>query len=180
MKRIIFFSVIPALVLSAAGCHSSKQMNPPATVIINNADSVRTMYIETITIDTIIVEVPVPMESAKQVMPDSTSHLETSLAQSEAWINPDGTLGHSISNKPGKLNTEILVPQINKINEKESIKEREIPIPEPYPVEVERKWTLMEQIKLALFWYLFGAVIMSIGYIFRKPLLFVLRKIIRL
>ena len=29
----------------------------------------------------------------------------------------------------------------------------------------------MEQIKLAAFWYLVGAVIVSIGYIFRKPIL---------
>lgn len=179
MKRVAFIGSILSL-LVFTGCYSSKQTIPATPVVANNSDSVRTVYIETVVIDTVKIEVPVPMESANQVVPDSTSHLETSLALSDAWINPDGTLGHSIANKPGKLDADVLVPNITKTTEKESIKEKEIPVPSPYPVEVEREWTLMEQIKLAAFWYLLGAVIVSIGYILRKPLLTAFRKILRL
>ena len=178
MKRNLNLVAISALIL--AGCHTSKQVVTPSAVIVNDTDSIQMVYIETVTIDTVKVSVPFPIESAKQIVGDSISHLETSLAFSDAWINSDGSLGHSIINKSGVLDTDVLVPTITRTNEKESIREKEIPIPEPYPVEVERKLTLMEQIKLAAFWYLLGAVIVSMGYIFRRPLLLALRKIIRL
>ncbi len=177
MKRVTFFALMSALLL-LAGCHSSKQALPGTPVIINNSDSVRTVYIETVTIDTVRVEVPIPMESSKQVIFDSVSHLETSLAISDAWINPNGTLGHSIANKPGNLDADVIVPHIDTSNQKESIKEREIPVPTPYPVEVERKWTLMEQIKLGSFWYLITALALSIGFIFRNPIWKLIKKLI--
>ena len=82
--------------------------------------------------------------------------------------------------KPGKLQGEVYVPQTTTQSSKETVKEKEIPVPQPYPVEVEREFTIMEQIKLAAFWYLVGAVIVSIGLLFRRPLMKALRKIIRL
>lgn len=177
-KVMLAFCLLAISMMSS--CRTSKETTiSPPPVIITNTDSVRTVYIETVTIDTVVVEVPVPAESVKQVVPDSVSHLETSLAQSDAWINSDGTLGHSITNKPEKLKADVLVPQVHKTNGKESIKEREIPVPTPYAVEVERKWTLMEQIKLAAFWYLLGALIVSIVCLFRKPIWKLIKKIIK-
>lgn len=173
MKRILF--IISILVLLMVGCRSTK---PSPHIVVTNTDSVTTVYIETVRIDTIKVEIPVPVESESQIVPDSASHLETSMAVSDAWINSDGTLGHSLSNKQGKLVGETLVPTITKTNEKESVKVREIPVPTPYPVEVERKWTLIEQIKLASFWYLVGTFVILLFYVFRKPILFSLRKVI--
>ncbi len=177
MNKIFLFGVI-ALVLSS--CHTQKQAVPPAPVILNNSDSVR---VETI-INTIYVPTPVtldiPRQSQTSVTAADSSHVETDLAESDAWINEDGTLGHSITNKPGKLQGEVYVPQTTTQNIKEAVKEKEIPVPQPYPVEVEREFTIMEQIKLAAFWYLVGAVIVSIGLLFRRPLMRALRKIIRL
>ena len=76
MKNLVII-VVSLASLMLSGCHSSKQMLPSTPVIVNNTDSVRIEYIETVRIDTVTIEVPVPMESAKQVVPDSTSHLET-------------------------------------------------------------------------------------------------------
>ncbi len=141
------------------------------------------MRVETI-INTIYVPTPValdiPQQSQTSVTAADSSHVETDLAESDAWINEDGTLGHSINNKPGKLQGEVYVPQTTTQSSKEAVKEKEIPVPQPYPVEVEREFTIMEQIKLAAFWYLVGAVIVSIGLLFRRPLMKALRKIIRL
>ena len=50
---------------------------------------VRTEYIP----DTVLVEVPV--ESERQTVRDTTSHLETSFATSDARINADGSLSHT-------------------------------------------------------------------------------------
>lgn len=173
-------SLLFILALALSACHTSRNTLPPAPVIITNTDSVRTEYIETLRIDTLIITVSVPAESALQTVNDSTSHVETSIAESDAWINPDGSLGHSIKNKPTGLKSEVYVPTTMIENNKETVTNKETPVQVPYPVEIEREFTLMEQIKLAAFWYLVGAVIVSIGFIFRKPLFTALRKIIRL
>lgn len=175
MKNLVVIVVsLAALILS--GCHSSKQMLPSTPVIVNYTDSVKTEYIETVRIDTVLVEVPVPMESAKQVVPDSTSHLETSLAESDAWINPDGTLGHSIKNKEQNFKADVLVPvkdtQTN--NTEESV--REVPVPYPEPVYIERDFTKWESFRLDAFWYLVVVTLISIGWIFRKPLITAFKK----
>lgn len=45
------------------------------------------------------VEVVLPRESARVVVRDTASHLETSLAESDARINADGSLTHTLSNR---------------------------------------------------------------------------------
>lgn len=163
-----------------SGCHSSKQILPSTPVIVNNTDSVRTEYIETVRIDTVRVEIPVPQESAKQVVPDSTSHLETSLAESDAWLNPDGTLGHSIKNKEQNLKADVMVPVKDTQTNNSEVSVREMPVPYPKPVYIERNFTKWEKIRLEAFWYLVGVSLISTIYIFRKPILTTLRKILRL
>ncbi len=175
MKNLVII-VVSLAALMLAGCHSSKQMLPSTPVIVNNTDSVRTEYIETVRIDTVKVEVPVPMESAKQVVPDSTSHLETSLAESDAWINPDGTLGHSIKNKEQNLKSEVLVPVKDTQTNNTEASVREVPVPYPESVYIERDFTKWESFRLEAFWYLVGAVLISLGWILRKPLITVIRK----
>lgn len=176
MKNLVI--IVAALMLS--GCHSSKQMLPSTPIIVNNTDSVKTEYIETVRIDTVIVEIPVPKESAKQVVPDSTSHLETSLAESDAWLNPDGTLGHSIKNKEQNLKADVMVPVKDTQTNNSEVSVREMPVPYPKPVYIERNFTKWEKIRLEAFWYLVGVSLISIIYIFRKPILTTLRKILRL
>ncbi len=165
-----------------AGCKTQKQIHPTVTppVVLNNSDSVRIETIVKTIYTPVDVAVDLPQQSETKVTQSDSSHVETDLAESDAWINVDGSLGHSIKNKPGQLNTEVFVPQTTQENNKEVIKEKEVPVPQPYPVEVEREFTVMEQIKLAAFWYLVGAVIVSIGLLFHRPLLKALRKIIRL
>lgn len=175
MKNLVVIAVsLAAFMLS--GCHSSKQMIPTSPVIVNNTDSVKTEYIETVKIDTVFVEVPVPMESVKQVVPDSTSHLETSLAESDAWINPDGTLGHSIKNKDHDLKAEVLVPVKDTQTNSTEASVREVPVPYPEPVYIERDFTKWESFRLDAFWYLVGLILISLGWILRKPLITAIRK----
>lgn len=62
------------------------------------------------------VEVPVPTENSYAVVPDS-SHLETSVAVSEASVDSLGRLHHSLQNKPVKLTarTEVTDRVLEKI-----------------------------------------------------------------
>lgn len=151
-------------------------MPPSPPVIVNNTDSVRIEYIETLRIDTVTVEIPIPAESAKQAVSDSTSHLETSIAESDAWINPDGTLGHSIKNKEKSLKTNALVPVKDTQINNAAVSVKEIPVPYPEPVYIERDFTKWESFRLSAFWYLVTVALVSCVWILRKPLTTVIKK----
>lgn len=63
-------------------------------------DSVRIEFRERIVYvpDTVFIEIPA--QTAERTTSDSTSHLENDYAESDARINPDGTLFHSLNTKP--------------------------------------------------------------------------------
>lgn len=166
------------LLMLLASCHSSRQTIPSEPVVLNNQDSIReTTIVKTVYVP-ITVEVPIPQQSEAIVTAADTSHVETDLAVSDAWINDDGTLYHSIENKSVTLTAEASVPQTTTEHQVEAIKTKEIPVPQPYAVEVERKLTLMEQIKLSSWWLLLIISLFSVGYVFRNPLFKLVRKII--
>ena len=174
MKHLLFI----ILLMLFASCHSSRQTIPSEPVVLNNQDSVKaTTVIKTVYVP-VTVEVPIPQQSEAIVTAADTSHIETDFAVSDAWVNEDGTLYHSIENKPVTITTEASVPQTTTEHQVEAIKTKEIPVPQPYAVEVERKLTLMEQIKLSSWWLLLIISLFSVGYIFRNPLYKLVRKII--
>jgi len=179
MKNTLFLICLFTMLL--VGCKTQKQAQTPLPpVVLNNSDSIKVESIIKTEYIPVEVSVDLPNQSETNATLSGSSHVETDLAESDAWINNDGSLGHSIRNKHGQFKAEAFVPQTTEQTNKEAVKIKEVPVPTPYPVEVERKLTQMEQIKLAAFWYLVGAVIVSIGFIFRKSLFTALRKIIRL
>ena len=174
MKHLLFIF----LLLLFASCHSSRQAFPSVPVVLNNQDSIKeTTVVKTIYVP-VTVEVPIPQQSESIVTAADTSRVETDIAFSDAWINEDGTLYHAIENKPVTYTAETYVPQTTTDHNIEAIKTKEIPVPQPYAVEVERKLTLMEQIKLSSWWLLLIISLFSISYIFRNPLYKLVRKII--
>lgn len=171
MKRICFLiSLLTLLLLSA--CRTAKP-SEPSPVILTNSDSIRIEYVERVRIDTVTVEIPVPIESSKQIVRDSTSHLETSLAFSDAWINADGSLGHSIKNKDSHIKADVPVPVKDTQTNKSTESIREVPV--PFPVEkkiyVETPLSAWQKFRMHSFWFLTVALTASLIYIFRRPLL---------
>lgn len=177
MKRLLIF-LIPLLVLTS--CHTNKQAQtlPPAPIVLNNSDSVRVETIIKTEYVPVRVEVPVPQQSVSNIVEADTSHIETDVAESNAWIRPDGTLYHDLINKDIKLSGEAYVPQTTTENNNKAVKTKEIPVPQPYPVYVEKSLSKSEQFKLSAFWYLVGATLIAGAYIFRKPFLKLVRKIV--
>lgn len=178
MKRVLSVIMLLALLL-LAGCRTTK----PSTslpVIVYNTDSVRTEIVEKIIVDTVFINVPVPAESTSQVVKDSTSHLETSIAWSDAWLNPDGTLGHNLHNKKVSLPAEIPVQHKEKETNNNKAQYKEVPVPYPEYVEVERDFTAWEKFRLNSFWYLVGGLAISLVWIFRKSLFSALIRLFRL
>lgn len=179
MKRLLIF-FIPLLVLTS--CHTNKQAvpnTPPAPVVLNNSDSVRVETVIKTEYVPVMVDVPVPQQSVSNIVFETdTSHIETDVAVSDAWITPEGTLFHNLVNKDVKLSGEAYVPQTTTENNNEAVRTKEIPVPQPYPVYVEKSLSKSEQFKLSAFWYLVGAALIAGAYIFRKPFLRLIRKII--
>lgn len=88
-------------------CPCKNLVNETQTV---ERDSTET-HVKTETIyvtDTLFVEIP--KQTAERTTADSVSHLENDYAQSDARINPDGTLFHSLETKPQQKPVEFQKP----------------------------------------------------------------------
>ena len=93
-KTVSLITFAVALLLFSS-CRTGRQV-----VVVEARDSVRVeeRVREIKVTDTLFVEVPA--QSAERTTADSTSHLENDYAVSDARINPDGSLSHSLETKP--------------------------------------------------------------------------------
>ena len=167
MKKLLPILLLTVLTLSA--CHTQRQALPANPVTLHNTDSVTTTYIETIRIDTVKVTVPIPAESVRQEVLDTVSYLETSLAWSKAWIT-DGVLIHQLTNKPQPLEAEVPVPVKDTRFERDAAATKEVPVPYPEPVYIERPLSTWDAIRLKSFWYLLVIATALSAYTLRRPL----------
>ena len=108
MKRFILFTII-ALILGA--CHRRFY---PSSVHDSVKIETRYEYIETIRDTTIYV--PIPYEAERIVTRDTTSHLETSVAFSDAAVK-EGLLYHSIVNKNVSLSAPVQIKEIEVVRD---------------------------------------------------------------
>ena len=170
MKRSIF--LLMAAVLLVGGCSPGKHLAKTQ----QQQDSTRVEIRKEIVYvpDTVYLEIPA--QTAERTTRDSTSHLENDYATSDARINTDGSLYHDLKTKPQEIPKEVQTP----VERNDSIvyKYKDRTVYETVEVKVERELSLMEQVKLAAFWYLAGAVALCVCLLFRKPLWAALRKII--
>ena len=163
MKRNIIYSIIAFLLLTS--CGAGKHL-PTQT---EQRDSVRvevrkeTKYIK----DTVFLTVPA--QSAENTTRDTSSHLETDYAESDARIAPDGTLHHTLRNKEQEKPVPVDVPQ----TQKDSIVYQDRYITET--VEVPRELTAWQKWQMRSFWILLSIVTV---YVLRKPLLALIRRFI--
>lgn len=100
--------------------------------------------------DTVFVEVPAERE--RQTVRDTVSRLETSFAVSDARIEPDGALFHSLENKP-KIRP---VPTEKEVVFRDSIVYRDRTNTEI--IEVERRLTWWQQTQMRGFWVLLAVL----------------------
>ena len=85
---------------------SCKSIKKSVTEKTDTQDSVRIEYREKIVKVPVVVEVEVPVEVKEKFSNDSTSHLETSFAVSDAkmvWIDGVAFLRHTLANKAQKI-----------------------------------------------------------------------------
>lgn len=158
MKNLLLILILAAV----TACCPCRHLTTSTADSVRVETIVRTEYIP----DTVLVEVPV--ESERQTVRDTTSHLETSFATSDARINADGSLSHSLANKPQKRP----IPTEKEVIYRDSIVYRDRVNTEI--VEVERELTWWQQTQIRGFW----VAIIIIVVILRKKILPLIRRFI--
>ena len=149
-----------------SGC--ATQRGAGTTTIIHEKDSsdvrveIRTEYVT----DTLIVEIPA--QTAERTTQDSISHLENDYAESDARINPDGTLFHSLKTKPQEKPIEFQKPVMSKDSVRVEYRDKEQYI--EIPVEVAKPLSWWQSTCITYFPYALILIILLFGWIFRKPL----------
>lgn len=129
-------------------------------------EKVRIEYREILKTDTVTVQLPA--ERIEVIRRDS-SHLETKLAVSDARIQPDGTLYHSLENNP--YTPKVVVQYKDREIVRDSIvyQNKEI----PYPVEKELNW--WQKFRMQIGGYAFFALL-GIGVFYAIKLILRLKK----
>lgn len=159
MKRII---LLMAVALLMVGCRTTKNIS--TQVQEYKRDSVRIEYRERTVLvpDTVYFEIPRQM--AERTIADSVSHLENDYASSDARLNSDGTLTHTLNSKP-QLKP---VPTERKIEYRDSIiyKDRWRDKKQTVTEYVERKLSWWEQTQIYGFW----TAIAIVAIIYRKKI----------
>lgn len=132
-------------------CRTGRQV-----VVVEARDSVRVeeRVRDVRVVDTFFMEVP--PQSGERTTADSTSHLENDYAISDARINPDGSLSHSLETKH---RTDTLSREVG-VQVRDSIVYREKVIPQV--VTVEKELSDWQKIQIRGFWIF---LILTSGYI---------------
>lgn len=119
------------------GCSTPKYL-PSSNIRIVSKDS--------LVIHTELISVALPLES-HSIITKKKSHLETSVAVSDAEIDSLGLLHHTLVNKKDSLKTKI--QYVDKIVFKDSITTKEVPVEVKVPVRYVPKF---HQFTFILFW----------------------------
>lgn len=154
--------ILLAAIMAIGCCPCRKAAVPTVRDSVRVETQIRTEYIR----DTVLVEVPA--EEKAQTVRDTTSHLETTFAESDAAITPDGALYHTLRNKPQQHPAEVET----KVVYRDSVvyRDREKTV----QVEVERPLTWWQQTRLRGFWVLLAVVV----WLLRKPVVELVRRLI--
>jgi hypothetical protein len=137
LRQVILCGIATVLAVACCPC---RHLTTSTQDSVRVETVVRTEYIP----DTVFVEVPLEIE--RQTVRDTMSHLETSYAVSDARITPDGSLFHSLANKPQKKP----IPTEKEVIYRDSMIYRDRVNTDI--VEVERKLTWWQQTQMKGFW----------------------------
>ena len=130
---LIIVGLLICALLGSCSTHKGMMEERKDSLIVQVKEKV--VYVK----DTTYITIPAQKESV--TVKDSASHLENEYATSDARINSDGTLSHSLSTKPQDKPVEFQKPIVSKDSIRTETKWRIRTITK----EVERKKTWWEQ-----------------------------------
>lgn len=121
-----------------------------------------------------IIQVPLPTEASQSILPiGQHSHLETSLAESDAYVDSLG-LHHTLNNKEGTLDAH--VPVVDHYHNEYQYHQKDSTNIQEHTqiVEVEKPLTWWQKFRINAFWWLVGGIIILLLWTFRKSILKIL------
>ena len=163
MSRNSVLFILTAFLLCS--CGAGKRL----PVQTESRDSVRTVVREKTVYIRDTVWMKIPAQTAENTTRDTSSHLETDYAESDARIDPDGTLHHSLRNKEQEKPVPMDVPT----TQKDSIVYKDRYVYDT--VKVPRDLTTWQKWQMRSFWILLSAVAV---YVLKKPMLALARRLI--
>lgn len=137
ISKTFLIVVILAFYGLISGCSSPRYISSSNTRIVSK---------DSLVIHTELISVALPLES-HSIITKSKSHLETSVATSDAEIDSLGLLHHTLVNKKDSLKREI--QYVDKIVCKDSIITKEVPVEVKVPIRYIPKFY---QFTFILFW----------------------------
>lgn len=157
-SNLLQFVIVWTVALTFGACCPCRHLTTSSADNVRVETHTRTEYVR----DTVFVDVPA--ESTAQTVTTDYSHLETKFAVSDARIESDGRLFHSLWNKALNAPVAVETPVIYR----DSIVYRDRIVNNV--VEVERELTAWQRFQMRGFWVLFAVamcIIMShIKYLF--------------
>lgn len=130
-----------------------------------------------------LMNIPIPTEqSTANNQLQQPSHLETSVAESDAWVDSTG-LHHTLRNK-SETSLQAHVPVTEHTHTEEHFHQQDSTAVSSSEhnhteyVEVEKELTWWQAFRIKAFWPLLLCLLASLCYIFRKPLLKLLKLLI--
>lgn len=160
MKQLIIILIAPIILFS---CRTAKH----TAIKDSQKDSIRVEYRErTILVpDTVFVEIP--SQRAERTTKEKISHLENDYAYSDAKINPDGTLTHTLDSKQQSKPIAI-----NKtIEYRDSIIYKDKVINETVTEYIEHKLSWWQQTQIYGFWGVAALLAVVLLSVYRKKII---------
>lgn len=166
MRKIFLLLLICGVSLLLTACKTQSKVIEQQ----KQETRIETKYERIFVHDTAYIEIPV--QSAEKTVRDSASHLENDYAISDARINADGSLFHYLQTKPQKKP----VPVDKVIERKDSLiyVKNEVKV----PVKVEKELSSWQNFRLRYFNSLLIVLLGVLAYIFRKPIIKLIRRFI--
>ena len=137
ISKTFLIIVILAFYGLISGCSSPRYISSSNTRIVSK---------DSLVIHTELISVALPLES-HSIITKKKSHLETSVATSDAEIDSLGMLHHTLNNKKDSIKTKI--QYVDKIVFKDSIITKEVPVEIKVPIRYIPKFY---QFTFILFW----------------------------
>lgn len=122
ISKTFLICLILAFFWLISGCSSPRYIS---------SSNMRIVSKDSLVVQTKLVSIALPLES-HSIITKSKSHLETSLAESDAEIDSLGLLHHTLVNKKDSIRTKI--QYIDKIIYRDSVEMREVPVEVEKPV----------------------------------------------
>ena len=135
--KIFSLCLILAFYGLISGCSSPRYIS---------SSNMRIVSKDSLIVHTELISVALPLES-HSIITKSKSHLETSVAESDAEIDSLGLLHHTLVNKKDSIRTKI--QYVDRISYRDSIQTKEVPVEVKVPVPYIPKFY---QFTFILFW----------------------------